>query len=78
MVEEASKNGIDQCYYRNVHTNSSAVLSFQVKHDTSKPFLPDPVLGTVEVEVDKLLERCQNQQRKSGPSALYYMLTNVL
>jgi hypothetical protein len=40
----------------------SSVVDICVKHDTSQPFRKDPCMGRIEVEVNKLIRYCDNDQ----------------
>jgi hypothetical protein len=44
----------------------SSTLFLTVKHHTSKPFIKDPCVGTSEIVLARLLQMCENNERKSN------------
>jgi hypothetical protein len=49
----------------------SSTLFLTVKHHTSKPFIKDPCVGISEIVVARLLQMCENNQRKSNISFFF-------
>jgi hypothetical protein len=44
---------------------ASSMLILSVKHHTSKPLTKDPYVGSSEIVLDRLLQMCENNQRRS-------------